>query len=96
MLRVLGSMERVLAEATSFTRKCLETILPYMEGSLASEIKCALEVPLPRRVSVYDLKDNISRYENEATVDDAVIQLAKINSNIMQLQYRRELKIITR
>ncbi|KAK3154073.1 hypothetical protein QOZ80_2BG0185580 [Eleusine coracana subsp. coracana] len=41
--------ELVLDEATLFTRKKLETILPSVEGSLAREIKLSLEIPLPRR-----------------------------------------------
>ncbi|GJM84973.1 hypothetical protein PR202_ga00693 [Eleusine coracana subsp. coracana] len=86
----------ILKEAALFARKCLETSLPYMEQSLAREIKCALEIPLPRRVSIYESKDQVLRYENEDIVDEAVIQLAKLNSNIMQLHYQRELQTITR
>ncbi|KAK2630838.1 hypothetical protein QOZ80_UnG0724250 [Eleusine coracana subsp. coracana] len=93
-LRTHGDI--VLDEAALFTRKKLETALPSMEGSLAREIKFSLEIPLPRRVSIYDSKDQILKYENEDIVDEAVIQLAKLNSNIMQLHYQRELEIITR
>ncbi|GJM84974.1 hypothetical protein PR202_ga00696 [Eleusine coracana subsp. coracana] len=88
--------EVVLDEAMLFARKKLEATLPSMEGSVAREIKLSFEIPLPRRVGIYDLKDQISRYENEATVNEAVIKLAKLNSNIMQLHYQRELEIITR
>nr|QLR06791.1 terpene synthase clade-III-ancestor [synthetic construct] len=88
--------ETILDEAISFTRRRLETILPYLEGSLAHEIKCALEIPLPRRVRIYEAKYYISTYEKEATVNESVLELAKLNSNLMQLHHQQELKIITR
>jgi hypothetical protein len=88
--------ETILDEAIVFTRKRLETILPSLEGSLAREIKCALEIPLPRRVRIYESKYYISTYEKEATVHELVLQLAKLNSNIMQSYHQQELEIITR
>lgn len=88
--------ETILDEAILFTQKCLESTLPYLEGSLAREIKCALEMPLPRRVAIYEANYYISTYEKEATVHEMVLQLAKLNFNLMQLQYQQELKISTR
>ncbi|XP_062201538.1 alpha-terpineol synthase, chloroplastic-like isoform X2 [Phragmites australis] len=88
--------ETILDEAILFTRRCLETtLLPSLEGSLAREIKCALEIPLPRRVRIYESKYYISTYEKEATVHESVLQLAKLNSNIMQLHHQKELRIVT-
>ncbi|XP_062201543.1 alpha-terpineol synthase, chloroplastic-like isoform X3 [Phragmites australis] len=87
--------ETILDEAILFTRRCLKTTLPSLEGSLAREIKCALEIPLPRRVRIYESKYYISTYEKEATVHESVLQLAKLNSNIMQLHHQKELRIVT-
>ncbi|KAL6619823.1 hypothetical protein ACP70R_034962 [Stipagrostis hirtigluma subsp. patula] len=87
--------EKILDEAIQFTRKHLEETLPYVEISLAREIKYALEIPLARRVRIYESKYLISAYEQDATVNEKVLQLAKLNSNIMQLQHQRELKIVT-
>ncbi|TVU30135.1 hypothetical protein EJB05_21742, partial [Eragrostis curvula] len=67
--------ERILDEAALFARKCLETTLPHMKGSLAREIKCTLEIPLPRRVSIYESKYQISRCEEEAVVDEADLNI---------------------
>jgi len=88
--------EIILDEAIVFTRSRLETMLPSLEGSLAHEIKCALEIPLPRRVRIYESKYYISRFEKEVTVHKSILQLAKLNSNIMQLHHQQELEIITR
>uniref|UniRef100_K3YYB8 Uncharacterized protein n=1 Tax=Setaria italica TaxID=4555 RepID=K3YYB8_SETIT len=89
--------ETILDDAVSFSKKCLETTMPHLdpEGLLAREITSALEIPLPRRVKIYELKHYISMYETEATVHETILELAKLNSNLMQLHHQRELKIIT-
>jgi hypothetical protein len=66
------------------------------ETLLAREIKSALEIPLPRRVRIYETKYYISAYEKDATVHETILQLAKLNSNIMQLHHQHELITITR
>ncbi|CAL5058396.1 unnamed protein product [Urochloa decumbens] len=90
--------ETILDEAVSFSKKCLETTMPHLdpEGSLAREITCALETPLSRRVRIYELKHYISIFEKETTVHETILELAKVNSNLMQLHFQRELNIITR
>ena len=88
--------EIILDEAVVFTRTHLEAILPSLDGSLSHEVKSALEIPLPRRVRIYESKYYISTFEKELTVHKSVLQLAKLNSNIMQLHHQQELEIITR
>ncbi|KAF8691369.1 hypothetical protein HU200_040500 [Digitaria exilis] len=67
-----------------------------MEGSLVNEIKHALEIPLPRRVRIYEAKYHISVHRKDTEGEELIIELAKLNSNRMQLQYQQELNIITR
>ncbi|KAJ1265922.1 hypothetical protein BS78_08G110600 [Paspalum vaginatum] len=93
-LRIHG--EIILDEAISFTKKCLESIMPWVEASLASEIKCALEIPLPRSVRIYEAKSHMPEYGKEAEANELIMELAKLNYNLVQLQYQEELKIITR
>uniref|UniRef100_A0A0D9YRW4 Uncharacterized protein n=1 Tax=Oryza glumipatula TaxID=40148 RepID=A0A0D9YRW4_9ORYZ len=88
--------EKILDDAILFTKRCLHSMLPSLEGSLAREVKCALEIPLPRRVGIYEANYYISTYEKEGKVHDMIVQLAKLNFNLMQLQYQEELDIITR
>jgi hypothetical protein len=88
--------EIILDKAICFTKRNLESKLPYLVGSLAREIQCALEIPLPRRVAIYDAKIYISTYEEEATMNTIVLELAKLNYNLMQLQYQQELEVTTR
>ncbi|CAN6331118.1 unnamed protein product [Urochloa humidicola] len=88
--------EIILDEAILFARRRLEIILPFVEGSLAREIKSTLQIPLIRRVRIYELKYYISTCEKDATLHEKVLQLAKLNSNIMQLHHQQELNILTR
>ena len=77
--------EIILDKAIYFTKRSLESKLPDLEGLMAHEIQCALEIPLPRRVAIYDVKNYISTYEKEATMNKSVLELAKVNFNLMQL-----------
>uniref|UniRef100_A0A0D9VFT8 Uncharacterized protein n=1 Tax=Leersia perrieri TaxID=77586 RepID=A0A0D9VFT8_9ORYZ len=88
--------EKILNEAILFTKRCLNSMLPSLEGSLAREVKSALEIALPRRVAIYEANYYISTYEKEGTVHPIILQLAKLNFNLMQLQYQEELEIATR
>ncbi|KAL6870806.1 hypothetical protein ACP4OV_014654 [Aristida adscensionis] len=89
--------EVLLDEAASFTKRCLESVVPHMEGTLAREIRWALEIPLPRHVRIYEAKHYISVYGKQINKGDEVIwELAKLNSNLVQLNHQQELKIITR
>uniref|UniRef100_A0ACD5YYU5 Uncharacterized protein n=1 Tax=Avena sativa TaxID=4498 RepID=A0ACD5YYU5_AVESA len=88
--------EIILDKAIHFTKRSLESKLPYLVGSLTHEIQCALEIPLPRRVAIYEAQVYISTYEEDATMNKMVLELAKLNFNLMQLQYQQELETATR
>ncbi|CAL5058392.1 unnamed protein product [Urochloa decumbens] len=85
--------EIILDEAVSFTKRCLESILDNIEGPFAREVKCALEIPASRRVRIYEAKYYVSGHGEGYEV---IMELAKLNFNIIQLQHQQELKIITR
>nr|CAB3495747.1 unnamed protein product [Digitaria exilis] len=85
--------EIILDEAVSFTKRHLESILTSIEGPFGHEVKCALEIPTPRRVRIYEAKHNISGHGEGYEV---IMDLAKLNSDLMQLQHQQELRIITR
>jgi len=63
--------ETVLDEAISFITGCLNSMLPYLnqEGTFAHEVICALAIPIPRRVRIYDCKNYISIYEKDIMID---------------------------
>ncbi|CAL4916673.1 unnamed protein product [Urochloa decumbens] len=96
-LRMHG--EKILDEAISFTKSELQSLVPDLaqqDGPFAREIIRALDIPIPRRVRIYEAKFYISIYEEDTTVDRMIIEFAKLNSNLIQNQHQQELKILTR
>uniref|UniRef100_A0A0E0CK60 Terpene synthase metal-binding domain-containing protein n=1 Tax=Oryza meridionalis TaxID=40149 RepID=A0A0E0CK60_9ORYZ len=89
--------EGILDEAISFTKRELRSLMPkVVEGSLAHDINSALEITLPRRVRIYEAKYFMCTYEKGASVNEMIMELAKMSYNIMQIHHQQELKIITR
>lgn len=84
--------ETILDEAISFTERKLESVLTNLQEPLAREVKCALEIPIPRRIRIYEAKYYIS-VSGES--NEVIVELAKLNSNLIQLQHQHELRIIT-
>ncbi|XP_044954970.1 zingiberene synthase-like [Hordeum vulgare subsp. vulgare] len=86
--------ERVLDEAIIFTTSHLEGVL-QQSSPLANEISLALETPLFRRARIVEMRSCIHIYDNDATKNDAMLEFAKLNFNLLQLLYCEELNKIT-
>lgn len=87
--------EEVLDEAIIFTRGQLKAALDSLESTLADEISLALQTPLFRRVRILETRNYIPIYEREAARNEAILEFAKFNFNLLQLLYCEELKKIT-
>jgi (S)-beta-macrocarpene synthase len=87
--------EVLLDEGISFTRRYLQSRLENLESPLAEEVSCALDTPLFRRVGILETRNYIPIYEKEATRNEAILEFAKMNFNLLQLIYCEELKELT-
>lgn len=87
--------EKVLDEAISFTRWCLQDIVEHSESPLAKEVSSSLRTPLFRRVGILEARNYIPIYEKEATQNEAILEFAKLNFNLQQLVFCEELKHCT-
>jgi len=87
--------EKVLDEAISFTRRWLQDILELPESPFAKEVSASLRTPLFRRVGILEARNYIPIYEKEATMNEAILELAKLNFNLQQLVFCEELKHCT-
>jgi hypothetical protein len=87
--------ETLLDEAMSLTRKCLEARLEHLESPLAEEVSSALDIPLFRKVRILETIDYIPIYEKEARRNEAILEFARVNFNLLQLLYCEELKEAT-
>uniref|UniRef100_A0A0D9X4S5 Uncharacterized protein n=1 Tax=Leersia perrieri TaxID=77586 RepID=A0A0D9X4S5_9ORYZ len=88
--------EKVLDEAIVFAKFRLRSELEHLKSSLADEVSLALETPLFRRVRILETKYYIPIYEKYATRNEAILEFAKLNFNLLQLIYCEELKKVTR
>jgi (S)-beta-macrocarpene synthase len=87
--------EKVLDDAISFTRRCLQHFLELPESPFAKEVSASLRTPLFRRVGILEARNYIPIYETEATRNKAILEFAKLNFNLQQLVFCEELKHCT-
>ncbi|KAF7021493.1 hypothetical protein CFC21_034439 [Triticum aestivum] len=92
-MRIKG--EQVLDKAIYFTKKHLLGALEHLESPFVEEVSSALLTPPFRRVRILEARSYIPCYEKEATRNEAILELAKLNFNILQLHFCEELKEVT-
>uniref|UniRef100_A0ACD5V1E8 Uncharacterized protein n=1 Tax=Avena sativa TaxID=4498 RepID=A0ACD5V1E8_AVESA len=89
--------EDVLDEAISFTTRCLQgtLLLEHLDSPLMEEVSSALVTPLFRRVGILEARKHITCYGKEATRNEAIFELAKLDFTLLQLQFCEELEEVT-
>ncbi|XP_037416552.1 (S)-beta-macrocarpene synthase-like [Triticum dicoccoides] len=87
--------EKVLDKAIYFTKKHLLGALEHLESPCVEEVYFALLTPPFRRVRILEARSYIPCYEKEPTRNEAILELAKLNFNILQLLFCEELKEVT-
>ncbi|CAL9128191.1 unnamed protein product [Musa acuminata var. zebrina] len=88
--------EIILDEAISFTRNSLVSALADLKPPLTTQVSLDLETPLCRRIRRLLAREYISIYQEDVTRDDAILELAKLDFNLLQSLHREELKNITK
>ncbi|XP_020110405.1 alpha-humulene synthase-like [Ananas comosus] len=88
-------VEKILDEAISFSRIHLESKAKDLKPPLANEVSRALVTPLQRRLKRLEARYYISDYEMEDKRDDAILELAKLDFNLVQSLHCEELKNIS-
>ncbi|XP_065048735.1 alpha-humulene synthase-like isoform X1 [Musa acuminata AAA Group] len=88
--------EIILDEAISFTRNYLVSSLADLKPPLKTQVSLDLETPLCRRMRRLLARDYISIYQEDATRDDAILELAKLDFNLLQSLHLEELENITK
>ena len=90
--------EFVLIEAMDFTTKHLKKLME--EGSLEprfrEHVAHALELPLNWRMERIHTRWFIETYQSEATMNPLLLELAKLDFNLIQSMHKRELKEVSR
>ncbi|XP_074575365.1 beta-eudesmol synthase-like [Curcuma longa] len=88
--------EIILDDAKSYTKPRLVSLLTELEQSLAAQVSLFLELPLCRRIKILLARKYILIYQEDAMRNNVILELAKLNFNLLQSLYQEELKTISK
>ena len=89
--------ETILDEALAFTTTHLvKFVANNKEDPFSNEISRALERPIRKSLERLHTKYFISIYENETSHNKVLLQLAKLDFNLLQSMHKKELSEISR
>ncbi|KAF7123219.1 hypothetical protein RHSIM_Rhsim12G0173000 [Rhododendron simsii] len=84
--------EDILDKAFCFTKAGLESLKPqYLSSNLAEQVTHALYQPLQRGIPRVEARHYISVYEKDASRNQKLLRLAKIDFNRVQMLHKEEL-----
>ncbi|KAK1381837.1 Valerianol synthase TPS8 [Heracleum sosnowskyi] len=94
-LRIHG--EAVLDDALAFSTSRLKSMAKSLDsGSLARQVRRALEQPLHKGIQRIEAKHFISFYEESTYKNDVLLKFAKLDYNLAQMLYKQELSQVKR
>jgi hypothetical protein len=92
-LRLHG--EDILDEALAFTESQLKKIVSTLEGDLARQVNQVLKRPFHTGMPMVEARLYFNTHEEDFSCHEAVVKLAKINFNYLQLQQKEELRMVS-
>uniref|UniRef100_A0A2N9IXL3 Terpene synthase N-terminal domain-containing protein n=1 Tax=Fagus sylvatica TaxID=28930 RepID=A0A2N9IXL3_FAGSY len=84
--------ENILEEGRDFSIKNLKSIMGKLDSNAAKQVKQSLEIPLYWRVPRVEARDFIGIYQKDNTKNLTLLELAKLDYNLVQSVHQRELK----
>ncbi|XP_037418249.1 eudesmanediol synthase-like [Triticum dicoccoides] len=84
--------EVALDDAISFARGHLEAIKGNVGSPIAEQISRALDIPLPRFTRRIETMHYIDEYEQEGVYDGMLLELSRLNFNLIRILHLKELK----
>ncbi|CAO2142753.1 unnamed protein product [Urochloa humidicola] len=87
--------ETVLDEAITFTRRHLEATKGKLRSPMEEQVSRALVIPLPRFMRQLETMHYIIEYEKEESHDTMILELARLNLNLLRSVYLKELKALS-
>ncbi|KAL5839736.1 hypothetical protein ACOSQ4_012344 [Xanthoceras sorbifolium] len=88
--------ENLLAEAGIFSTKTLKCIPSTLDGDLTKTVSHALELPAHWRVQWFDVRWHINMHNDDTELNKILLELAKLNFNMVQSTLQYELREIAR
>ena len=93
-LRMHG--ESTLEEARDFSIKNLNLLMEKLDSNSAKRVKQSLEIPLFWRMPRVEARNFIDVYQKDNTKNMTLLELAKLDYNLVQSVYQQELKELER
>ncbi|XP_022746844.1 probable terpene synthase 9 [Durio zibethinus] len=84
--------ENFLEEAKGFTSESLKALLGKLDEVKAKHVQQSLEVPLYWRMERIEARNFIDSYQRDDTHRSVLLELAKLDYNLTQSAYQKELK----
>lgn len=88
--------EEILSEAQKFTTKQLNDYAENTTLSQSKQVRHALELPLHRRMVRLEIREHIDSYRERKDTNQALLKLAELDFNRVQLVLMDELQDISR
>ena len=89
--------ENIMDLAKDFSLNHLaQTLEQITEPRLKEQVRHALEVPLHWRLHKLEARWFIQAYENTSEANLTLVELAKLDYNMVQATYQQELKLLSR
>ncbi|RVW86322.1 Valencene synthase [Vitis vinifera] len=88
--------EDILDEALAFTTTHLKSIVEHLEYPLAAQVTHALERPIRKGLERLEARPFMSIYQDGASHSKALLKFAKLDFNLLQSLYKKELSNISR
>ncbi|XP_039130341.1 alpha-terpineol synthase, chloroplastic-like [Dioscorea cayenensis subsp. rotundata] len=84
--------EKTLEEARDFTTEHLLNLIPCMHPHLKHKVERSSELPLHWRTPRLEARWYIDQYKNSENMNPSLLQLAKVDFNLVQSTHQNELK----
>ncbi|KAJ4981113.1 hypothetical protein NE237_031950 [Protea cynaroides] len=88
--------EAVLEEAMEFSVSRLKSLIKHLGFSMTDQVRQSLEVPLHWRTIRFEARNFIKIYEKDHTKSSILLELAKLDFNIVQSVHQRDLQELSR
>ncbi|XP_077213580.1 beta-cubebene synthase-like [Tasmannia lanceolata] len=88
--------EVILDDALAFTRKHLKSMIPLLSPTLARHVEKSLDLPLHKSIPRLNARLYIPVYQEQSTKNEVLLELAKLDFNLLQSIHQRELRDISR
>ncbi|XP_062151834.1 probable terpene synthase 9 [Alnus glutinosa] len=93
-LRMNG--ENTLKEARDFSIEKLKSLMGKLDGDSAEQVRHSLEIPLYWRMQRIEARNFIDVYQKDTAKNLTLLELAKLDYNLVQSIYQQELEELAR